>query len=358
MRAARLVHLLLLLQNLGPCTASRLADELEVSVRTIYRDIEALAAAGVPVYAERGPGGGIRLLDGYQTRLTGLTDAEAGSLGLIGVPAAASQLGLGAVVAAAQAKLDAALPPELRARSQRLRERFLVDLPGWFDRPTDPEALAHLPALSEALWRGTRVEVRYRRGGPPSLPAARHTVRRRIGPLGLVLKAGRWYLLAEAGRGRTGASRAPDAAGPRPDVRVYRVERVVAVRSLDEPVRRPAGFDLGSEWRRSQADFERSMLRGMVRLRIDADAVHRLRAAVIDAAWQAADASARPDPVDDRRLIIDLPVESIEVAHDELLRLAPVVEVLEPIELRAALARTAGLLAERYGTGAAQGPRL
>ena len=161
MRAARLVQLLMLLQSRGPATATRLAEQLDVSVRTVYRDVEALGEAGVPVYAERGPGGGIRLIDGYQTRLTGLTGEEAGAIGLLGVPAAAQQLGLGAVIAAAQTKLDAALPAELRSRARRVRERFLLDVPGWFERP---EAVPWLPAVSEAVWAGRRIELRYRRG--------------------------------------------------------------------------------------------------------------------------------------------------------------------------------------------------
>lgn len=333
MRAARLVQLLLLLQNLGPQTAARLAAELEVSVRTVYRDVEALGAAGVPVYAERGPGGGIRLVDGYQTRLTGLTEPEAATLGLLGVPDAAAQLGLGTVAAAAQAKLDAALPPELRARARRLRERFLVDLPGWFDRAAPA---GELPALSEALWRSGRVELRYRRAG-------RAIVRRRVGPLGLVLKGPAWYLLAEAGRDHR--------------VRLFRVDRVVGVRAIDGAVHRPDDFDLAEAWRLAQRGFERSLLRSTVTLALPPDAMARLRAAVLPTAFAAAEAGAQPwcEGGPDRHdwVRVELPCESIEVAHDELLRLAPDIEVLGPPELRDALARTGRYLTERYGTDGA-----
>src|ERR1700733_3360998 len=132
MRASRLVSMLLLLQTRGRLTAQDLADTLEVSVRTIYRDVLSLHAAGIPLYGDAGHGGGYQLLDGYRTRLTGLTADEAETLGLAGLPSAAAELGLGTAAAAAQLKLRAALPAELRERSARIEERFHLDAPGWY----------------------------------------------------------------------------------------------------------------------------------------------------------------------------------------------------------------------------------
>src|SRR3954466_2782043 len=140
-------------------TAAQLAAELEVSVRTVYRDVEALAEAGVPIYAERGPHGGVRLVDGYRTRLTGLTADEAEAVFLSGLPGPAAELGLGTVVAAARLKVMAALPPELRARASRVAQRFHLDAPGWFQTS---ESAPLLQTISTAVWEDRRLRIRYR----------------------------------------------------------------------------------------------------------------------------------------------------------------------------------------------------
>ena len=220
MRASRLVNLLLLLQSHGPQTATQLAAELEVSARTVYRDVDALAEAGVPIYAERGPTGGVRLVDGYRTRLTGLTADEAEALFLSGLPGPAAQLGLGTVVAAARLKVLAALPPELRTRAARIQSRFYLDAPGWFQQA---EALPSLEVLASAVWEAREVEVTYRRD--------ERVERRLLAPLGLVLKGGTWYLVAlSKGEPRT--------------FRVSRVEDTVLQGTFD----RPADFDLAAFW--------------------------------------------------------------------------------------------------------------
>lgn len=322
MRASRLVQLLLLLQTNGKMTAARLARELEVSVRTIYRDIEALSGAGVPIYAEAGHGGGVRLVDGYRTRLTGLTAEEAEALALSGLPGAASELGLGTVLAAAQLKVDAALPPELRSRAVRMRERFHLDAPGWFARE---EAVPHLAALSRAVWDEQRVEVRYRKWDGE--------VRRTLDPLGLVLKAGVWYLVALSGRTRS--------------VRTFRVSRVQAVRVLDEPVARPEGFDLAAEWAAASESFVDSWPRLEVRARVRHGALWAVRHALDPAgAQRAIDGASAPD--DDGWVEVALGYETVEMAVHELLRFGADLEVLHPPEARTLMAATAAAMVERY----------
>src|SRR4051812_27445086 len=212
MRASRLVSLLLLLQNRGQLTAAELARELEVSERTVFRDVEALGAAGIPIYAERGPHGGVRLVDGYRTRLTGMTQDEAGALFLSGLPGPAAELGLGTVMTAARLKVLAALPSELRARANRLVERFYLDAAVWF---RGEEAVPHLPALAEAVWESRAVAIAYDRGDEVS--------ERTVEPLGLVLKAGIWYVVAR----RDG------------EIRTYRASRIQSLELQQERFERP-----------------------------------------------------------------------------------------------------------------------
>jgi predicted DNA-binding transcriptional regulator YafY len=321
MRASRLVNLLLLLQNRGQLTAAELARELEVSERTIYRDVDALAAAGIPIYAERGPHGGVRLVEGYRTRLTGMTSDEAGALFLSGIPGPAAELGLGTVMTAARLKVLAALPTELRSRATRLVERFYLDATAWF-RTGDP--VPHLPALAEAVWEGFRVRITYDRGDA--------TVERLVEPLGIVLKGGTWYLVGR----RDG------------EIRTYRVARVGSV-ALGDRFERPQGFDLDAYWVESSAAFEREAPRLEVVVRVDPafidDLAGQLGADVVDDAERL----DGHDPEDWTRLRLRL-----TYPHDapgRLLGLGSHLEVVEPEDVRqrvVALAR--GVLA-RHADG-------
>lgn len=305
MRASRLVQLLLLLQARGRLTAGTLAAELEVSERTIHRDVEALSAAGVPIYAERGPHGGIQLVDGYRTRLTGLTGDEAEALFLSGLPGPAAELGLGTVVAAARLKVLASLPSELRARASRLVERFHLDAAGWF-HATDP--VPHLGVLAEAVWEGRRVTVGYRRAGGE--------VERILDPLGLVLKAGIWYVVASA----------------EGQVRTYRVSRFSRVGATDTTFQRPAGFDLAAHWQASIDAYERAAPRVDVVVRVDPDAIGRLADLVGERSIRAAERIGEADAEGWRtlRLTVDWPDE----VPGRLVAMGDRLEVLEPPALR------------------------
>lgn len=320
MRADRLLSLLLLLQNRGRMTAPDLAAELEVSVRTVYRDVEALSASGVPVYADRGPAGGYRLLDGYRTRLTGLTGDEADSLFLAGMPGPAAELGLGADLTTAQLKLRAALPAELGERSRRIQERFHLDAPGWF---RDAEPVPHLAAAAEAVWELRVLRVHYRRW--------RGEVRRELCPLGLVLKGGIWYLVA----------RVEDT------VRSYRVSRILAAEVLEEVFDRPAGFDLAAYWAESSRRLESSRFHGEAELLLSERGVQLLPMQFGAVGAEAVAAAGPPDDRGRRRVV--LPVESLPVAVHDMLRLGTDAEVLGPPELRSAVARAVAELARRYG---------
>jgi len=316
-RSNRLIALVMLCRSRSSWTASELADELEVSVRTIYRDVAALQEVGVPLWTESGPGGGVRLLPGW-TALDNLTGDEAAALSLSGVPSAVADLGLGAVAMSARLKVRSSLPADLRGRAERAEARFLLDAPGWFRRP---EPLDHLSALSEAVWSDRRIEVTYRRG--------EHTVRRTLDPLGLVLKAGTWYLVA-AHRGRP---------------RSYRVSRVVSSRVLVSPARRPEGFELSSWWSESTVEFERTLLTQRCRLAIERHMLHWL-SHVVDpqSARESIDAGVDRG---DGWVELELWVESTEVAVVQLCAFGGSIEVLEPDELRAGLAGLGRALAER-----------
>ena len=239
MRASRLLNALLLLQTNGRMSARTLAASLEVSVRTVYRDMTALHASGIPVYAEGGPDGGYRLVDGYRTRLTGLTEDEARVLFLTGLPGPAAELGLGALVSAAELKLAAALPPPLLHSANLVRDRFHLDAPGWY---AQGDASPHLGRVADALWHQRRLRVGYRRWKAPT------DVRRTLDPLGLVLKAGVWYLVAAADDGR----------GPR----TYKVNQILTVEVTDERFERPSTFDLRAFWAEYLAQYRDRLHQG------------------------------------------------------------------------------------------------
>jgi predicted DNA-binding transcriptional regulator YafY len=322
MRASRLVSIILLLQARGQMTAGQLAVELEVSVRTIYRDVSSLQAAGIPLYGDGGPAGGYQLVAGYRTRLTGMTAAEAEALALAGIPGPAADLGLGGVLAAAQLKLDAALPAEMRARAALVRERFHLDAPGWY---YDGDLVPHLSDIAGTVWKQQRIEIRYRRWRAPT------DVTRRLDPHGIVLKAGKWYLVARDHRG----------------MRTYRISQILDLAVLEEPFERAEDFDLAEYWTAGISDFRAGLHQGNATIRLSPAGRERAAALYNAETIRALRATASP-PDQDGWVRAVVPIESTENAQSEFLRLGADVEIIEPSELRARISDVARGLAAIY----------
>ena len=319
MRASRLVALLLLLQTRGRCTASELAETLEVSVRTIYRDLEALGAAGVPVYAEPGRNGGCQLIDGYRTRLTGLTAKEAEALFMSGVPGPVGELGLGTVLGAAELKLLAALPKDLADRASVTRQRFHLDAPSWFKSGRNEP---HLAAIAAAVWEDHCVVIQYRH------PGSAEPVRRHLEPFGLVLKAGVWYLVAR----RDG------------ELRTYRVSCIDSVEADATPFERPAEFDLARYWGDAVAEFESNSPEVEVVVLASPSGFASLQRMAHGHGRELRD----HEPASADRMRCVFAFESFDDAYGDLMWLGADVEVLEPDALRTRISDTATALHALY----------
>jgi predicted DNA-binding transcriptional regulator YafY len=325
-----MVATLLLLQSRGRVTAADVAAELEVSERTARRDLDALAAAGVPVYSCPGRGGGWELLGGARLDLTGLNEGEARSLVSAVVPASASSPEL----VAALRKLVRALPAPFRSGAEAAAAALLVDPAAWGRRPQTRPAPAFLDELQRATLAGTQVRVRYgsARGAgtstSPEEPASRH-----LHPLGLVNKSGTWYLVAR-----------PAEEVPRPGLpRTYRVDRFVEVVQTDAPVERPADFDLARTWHDIVGEVESlrspAVLSGLVRPEL-MDYLGWLFGADLDFGV------AHPDG----RLPFTLRGQQARYLAVAVAGFGASVEVVEPPEVRDELARIGRELVTAYGS--------
>jgi predicted DNA-binding transcriptional regulator YafY len=324
MLASRLLSLLLQLQARGRMTASALAAEFEVSVRTIHRDIDELSAAGIPVFAERGRSGGFRLRDGYRTTLTGLTRSEAETLFLAGLPGPAAELGLAAMLSSARLKLLAALPPDIQHGAERISARFHLDPAGWF-RGSDN--LASLPTVAKAVWEDRMLSLRYRRAGQDGAAT------RKVAPLGLVLKGGAWYLVARSGS----------------FLRTYRIANIRKAELCRESFARPRSFDLAAHWREASRDYELGLYREKAVVRLSPGGMRLI--GILGPNVESA-AKATAGRRDSRGWVrCTVPIESEEAGARELLRLGLEVEVLEPLALRARVADTARRVSEAYDAG-------
>ncbi|MCP3097730.1 WYL domain-containing protein [Myxococcus sp. K15C18031901] len=329
MRADRLVSLMLLLQTRPRMTAGDLARELQVSERTIHRDLDALSRSGVPVYTTRGAAGGVALVEGWRTQLTGLTRAELHALAAIsGAPGGLGALGLSAPLRSGLVKLSAALPALQQPALEYARQRLHVDAASFFAQEED---VPHLGVLRDATWQNRRVSLGYRdfdgKAG-----------RRVVEPYALVLKAERWYLVA-------GTDKGP---------RVYRGSRIEAVRLRRETFERPARFDLLAFWRDWCARFAGQRPRYDVTLRLTAQAeatLRRMRPPTDTARFDA----GRRERDGRRTATVDFERESIALA--QVLEAGPGVEVVEPESLRARLVDLARAVLDTHGRDASHATR-
>src|SRR6266571_564263 len=317
MRADRLLSILLLLQVHHRMTTRELAKRLEVSERTLHRDMEALSTSGIPIIAERGIGGGWSLLEEYQTKLTGLTEAEIQALFLTTPARLLADLGLHQASEAALIKLLAAIPSLSRRDAEYVRQRIHVDTAGWHH---SEEAVPALPTLQEAIWQERKLLFTYQRGDDT-------TVERLVDPLGLVAKGSAWYLIAAV----------------EDEIRTYRVSRVQSARVTDQPCVRPQDFDLAAYWAQSSTHFVANLPRYPVTVRIAPE--------VLEQVYHAG-RYARVDHVEppgaDGWITLCLLFEMEEAACGYILSFGTQVEILEPQSLRENVIRLAESVAAFY----------
>jgi predicted DNA-binding transcriptional regulator YafY len=309
MRADRLLSLLMLLQTRGQMSARDLADELEVSERTIYRDITALSASGVPVYASRGPGGGVRLIEEYRTTLTGLTPEETRALFTMSIPAPLVQLGMDEKFKGALLKLSASLPDTRRLDEERTRQRILLDSSWWFQSKQDVPCLE---MIQQALFQNRRLKIKVRSD------FFNTQFEQDAEPYGLVAKANIWYLVY--GRGGT--------------PHVTRVSQIGEAEITPGNFTRPPEFQLEAFWEKWCREYE-SQPPFWARVRVAPEALSMLAEYVGDRARGHLAQSQVPDA--DGWVMLELPFESFIAARSRLLGLGRAVEILEPETLRKSL---------------------
>lgn len=303
MRADRLLNLLLLLQNQGKMSSRQLAELLEVSERTIARDIEALSAAGIPVYAERGSRGGWVLADSYRTNLTGMRPEEIVSLLLTNHNELLKDLGIQGDFQAAYQKLLAAAPAPVRQDAELIRERIHLDGAGWH---APKEAFPWLSAVQEAVWTERKLDIRYRKEA--------EVVQRIVRPLGLIAKRNVWYLAAE---------QEPDS-----EFRTFRISRLEEVRLRDETFVRPDGFDLAAYWEQSTARFKSELPRYVARVRTTEAGLNRLHKERFIKVLHT------EGPDNQGRIQAEVDLQTLDWASGVILAGGREMEVLEPPELR------------------------
>ena len=324
MKASRLLSILMILQARKHRTADQLAEELEVSVRTIHRDVDELSAAGVPIYAERGRQGGFRLVDGYQTRLTGLDADEASALMLSGIGTALDDLGLKNALSQTERKLMAALPESTRTKAAMVADRFHLDPLAWYRQK---EVTPFVTQIAKAVWADQRISISY--------DSWKGRVQRDLDPIAIVLKAGIWYLI---GRAET--------------VRVYRISNVKALTLIGETFNRPSDFDVGAFWGEWRRKFETQIRSGRALIRV----TERGMSLLINMGLNPIEIK----PVKNQLHMsdVELAVEDKTSAVREILSLGAEAEVIEPAALRSAVQDEIFRLEKKYSSVFKKGREL
>lgn len=322
MRADRLISLIMLLQTRGKTAARHLAQELEVSERTVYRDMVVLSAIGIPVYGEAGPDGGYALVDSYRTSLTGLTESEVQALFMLSIPEPLQALGVGLELKGALLKLAAAMPAVQRSEEERVRQRFHLDAT-WWRQKEEPQP--YLKTIHQAVWQDQKLFIRYR------VLAGGSDAERLVEPYGLVAKAGVWYLVC-AWQGR---------------VRVKRVSSLLEVRLSDQHFERPEDFDLADFWNIWRQDEEQRYVDFPVKVRAAPDSIPVLVHEMGSSIRQRIEQAGPPDA--NGWVQLDLSFESHYEARNRLMGLGGGVEVLEPAALRMSIIDLAEQVRGLYG---------
>ncbi|MCQ6560891.1 helix-turn-helix transcriptional regulator [Paenibacillus mendelii] len=323
MRGDRLLSILLMLQDSGLITAKVLAERLEVSERTIHRDMEALSSAGIPVMADRGSVGGWRLMEGYKTDLTGLTREELQALLLAASVRLPTDTDLRVKLESALIKLVTAAPSEHLSDVRRIRERLHIDGIGWNNHH---EPTPWLSLIQEAVWNDHRIEFSYNKGD--------QTVVRIAEPLGIVAKGKVWYMIATVDT----------------ETRTYRISRITEARLTGDHYDRPVDFDLAAWWQASTAAFYEQLPRFHALLRMEEDQLAKLkRIRYVNVQAVRDTPSLRVEDVSPEHLLeVEVVFDSIEVACEVLFSFASTVEALEPAILRETMLERAQLLVARY----------
>ena len=312
MKADRLLSALLLLQAHGRLSGRELAERLEVSARTVHRDMEALSASGVPVYALRGAQGGWQLDEGWRTQVPGLDEVELRAL-LMSQPRIIGDTRLAAAAERALGKLMAAMPGGMREQAASIRQRLYVDTTAW--RGTT-ENLAMLPVVQEAVTHDRKLRITYQK------PRAESSVRV-VDPLGLVAKGTTWYLVAQT----------------RDGLRTFRVSRIQAAQVLEKECQRPPNFDLGEHWRASTERFREGWQKIEVTLKLEEKTAASMKR------WVGMEEIAKGDGWETVRMKFDHPGEAMFV----VLGMGKGVEVLEPDSLRERVGEEIEAMAASHG---------